>query len=400
MAEAKENKRKVRGKRQKEYRSCEVVSNAKSLAECFSCSEAEVIKVLLRKLNSIDFIKHYALILHNKDKNEVTGETKANHYHIVLDLKYGKSFASIAGSLGIPAQTVQKIEQKKMWGTKRMVADIGGALSYLTHRNSPKKYQYSDENVIASEGWDWKKVRSASEKYQRTSNIEEILMGIAEGAINDGNLTDKIEPHFYIKYNREIKSALEFRNKKLVKLHDRKMLVIYIQGKKGCGKTTLAKHFCEKNNLTYFISGGGNDVFQGYGQQEAVILDDVRPDTFPPEEWLKILDNNTNSLVRSRYSNKLITAKFMILTSTQQLTNFFLKYDDEDPNQLYRRVKMWIQMDKFFITYLEYKEELQHYVEIKKTENWIREKFNNPNLSKDEIDFLLNGFDSGNADDL
>lgn len=111
-----------------------------------------------------------------------------------------------------------------------------------------------------------------------------------------------------------------------------------------------------------------------------------------PEEWLKILDNNSVSLVRSRFRNKNISnAKFIILTSTKSLMSFFGQYQ-EDPHQLYRRIKLWFVIDKYFIVVHKYDSDKKRYEEVKRSRNWVLQKFSNPDLDDDEINDLLDSF--------
>ena len=55
------------------------------------------------------------------------------------------------------------------------MTDIGGGLSYLTHRNVTNKHGYSDDEVIANAGWDWIAERNKSEEIQRKLKVENII---------------------------------------------------------------------------------------------------------------------------------------------------------------------------------------------------------------------------------
>ena len=332
------------------------------------------------------------MIVHDKDGAKDGEGLASRHIHAVVKFKYPVYLARLAMTLNMPISTIEKIKAKKPYGVKRRVMDIGAALCYLTHKNAPEKHQYEDSEVIASDDWDWKTERDNSFQRLMKSDTEVILQGIEEGVITESNLAKFVDIHVYAEHRSEINSAFEYRSKKMLNKHDRELTVIYIEGTPGSGKTTIARHFCEERDLSYFITGGGNDVFQGYGGQQVIIIDDARSSLFSPEEWLKVLDNNSNSLVRSRFRNKnLSNAKFIIMTSTESLLKFFEEYQ-EDPQQLYRRIKLWFVVDKYSIVVHKYSSDKKIYEEVKRVRNWVEQKYSCSDLDGDEINDLLDSF--------
>ena len=80
-----------------------------------------------------------------------------------------------------------------------------------------------------------------------------------------------------------------------------------------------------KNYRDYCISSSQNDVAQDYLGQDAMIFDDARPGDFNASEWLKLLDPyNNESTVNSRYYNKYLAVKCIILTSVTPFEDFFV----------------------------------------------------------------------------
>jgi len=137
-----------------------------------------------------------------------------------------------------------------------------------------------------------------------------------------------------------IRRAEEYRHRKI---SDRNLEVVYICGMSGSGKTTAARYFANKLGYDAFVSGTGDDILDSYDKQECIILDDFRARTFAFSELLKLLDNNTNSSVKSRYNNKDISnCKLIIITSIQDpstLYKLFSQNDGLEPaEQLYRRI--------------------------------------------------------------
>lgn len=371
-------------------RICEFESRIDSIAEQLGCKPEEAFDRILDQLKKQKYLKYYAAIMHNQDINE-NGEPVQPHVHIVIQLGYPCSYEGVAKGLKMPAQTICKIHGTKLRGGKKS-PDIGQALLYLTHKNAPEKHQYPDDSVIASEDWDWKAVRAKAEWVTEAENLAKIIELIENGTITRANWLKFISIEAYSKYKSTISNALEYAEMQQAGEHHRNMQCIYIYGGKGSGKTTLAKQFCENQGLSYFISGGSNDPFEGYSSQEVVILDDARPDAFAPEEWLKILDNNTNSSIKSRYHNKNINCKYIILTSTVSLMHFFDIYPQEDPYQLFRRIKTYVYVKKECIDYYTYRQDYGTYAWCRSTENNILSQFPSSDLTQTEINTIVNGF--------
>ena len=379
-------------KQPSEQRAAEFESTLQKIAEKYEVTEDETVGIIIQRLEKAEFVDKFALIVHDKDGAKDGEGLASRHIHAVVKFKYPVYLARLAMTLNMPISTIEKIKAKKPYGVKRRGMDIGAALCYLTHKNAPEKHQYEDSEVIASDDWDWKTERDNSFQRLMKSDTEVILQGIEEGVITESNLAKFVDIHVYAEHRSEINSAFEYRSKKMLNKHDRELTVIYIEGTPGSGKTTIARHFCEERDLSYFITGGGNDVFQGYGGQQVIIIDDARSSLFSPEEWLKVLDNNSNSLVRSRFRNKnLSNAKFIIMTSTESLLKFFEEYQ-EDPQQLYRRIKLWFVVDKYSIVVHKYNSDKKIYEEVKRVRNWVEQKYSCSDLDGDEINDLLDSF--------
>lgn len=90
--------------------------------------------------------------------------------------------------------------------------------------------------------------------------------------------------------------------------------------------------------------------------QKAIILDDLRDKSFEFEDLLKILDNNTSSSVRSRFSNKVFNGEMIVITSSVPLVYWYKDYQYskyDELNQLYRRISCYVQMTESEITVYE-----------------------------------------------
>lgn len=175
-------------------------------------------------------------------------------------------------------------------------------------------------------------------------DIEQKILDYGECKISKKQLMTYLSALDYQKLRSKIKAMQEYR---AFKIGDRDMEVVYITGQSGSGKTVFAKYLAEKLHFDYFVSGSGDDFLDGYDKEECIILDDFRASSMRFAEMLKMIDNNTNSTVRSRYYNKDISnCRLMIMTSIYEpcdLYQFFKSDDGDTPMkepimQFYRRL--------------------------------------------------------------
>jgi hypothetical protein len=90
--------------------------------------------VLIEKIEELH-VKAFISPLHDKDAN-TDGEIKKSHYHVALCFDGPTTFKSVkefTDELGDPLP--------------QAVASLVGMLRYLTHKDNPEKYQYSDDDI-------------------------------------------------------------------------------------------------------------------------------------------------------------------------------------------------------------------------------------------------------------
>jgi hypothetical protein len=330
----------------------------------------------IKKGITSNYVQDWLYILHDKDtytaedekKNPAhrAGTLKKAHYHIFLRLKDSTDSKYIAAAFSVEEQYINKVKGK--W------VDV---LLYATHRNAPDKYQYSDEEVVSN--FDFITVRDKEEKKKNDNKIlDAIIDKIDSGELREYNLADYVSMKDYVKYERAIKKAFDYRAQRIAERKDREMNCIYICGDSGTGKTTYARQIAEEKHMSYYVSSGSNDILDGYKGQDCLILDDLRPSCMGLSDLLKMLDNNTASSVKSRYRNKVLECKLIIITTTLDINTFFKNVFSEEEEtivQLKRRCSMYIRMtlDKMIISM--YQPDIRDYIPVTEYANPVSEKF-------------------------
>lgn len=308
----------------------------------------------------------YAMLIHDKDTLE-DGALKEAHVHIMMDFK-GNSWTpdNLAKWFNDEPQRIEKSKSKK----NRFVFE--NMCSYLVHETetSDGKYHYPDADVIANfdfpEFMDMvRKGVLESKANKKEHPIGETLVKICNNEVPRIKLDDFLTEMEQIRYNKDIEQAYKIRDRRLAREVNRNMNVMYFFGQSGTGKTTWAKTVAKQKGYSVFVSGSSNDPLEGYLGQECVILDDVRGSDWKINDLLKMLDNNTNSLVKSRYSNKLLNdCKLMILTSVQDIEDMYsnLKDHDSEPiEQLKRRCTDMVEFTPTTMTFWQYDPEVREY---------------------------------------
>lgn len=291
---------------------CEVVSNVSHL-------KVDIQSVIRSKKS----IKQWAYILHDKDDTEP-------HYHIYLNFgKTSVEFSDVASWFGLDENFVNKVEGRK--------SDM---LMYLTHSNDGQqhKHQYSPKEVIAN--FDFESEVAVS---KMLGNFEQFSYAQQLEYVNSLSVNEKTRAH------SQLDKLWKLHCQCLVLKPDRQIDVMFIQGKGGTGKTYYAKKLLTQMGYDFCVSSSSNDPFQDYMGQQAIILDDLRDKAFEFEDLLKLLDNNTASSVKSRFSNKVFNGKMIVITSTVPLPFWYYEYrynNMDTLQQLYRRITSYVVVEE------------------------------------------------------
>lgn len=318
--------------------------------------------VCKRIMNEFGRVDECLYICHDKDNDENV------HCSIWLKLIDStptdhiiKTVNKFAGCECIGYEQLQKI--KGSW------KDV---CAYATHANAPLKYQYSDSEVYAN--FNWQYYRDQAIRIIKDDRLQKFINDIKDGSLTRFNYQDRLSIEEYVKYHLKLEKAFKINDdkKRSAIKDDSEFQVIYIQGKSSYGKTTLAKDICIKRGFTYCISSSDNDFLQDYKGQDAFIVDDCRPDTFGSlSNIIKMLDHNTRSSVHSRYNNKFLFCKLIIITSIMEIDEFYealYKCEQDHKKELLRRVDLLFKMTNFIRLY-RYDYEKETFIHICSYEN-------------------------------
>lgn len=267
----------------------------------------------------IECIKKYCYVYHDKDIE------KDSHYHIFLQFTQTRYFDDIAKWFDIGVNNIEKLKSR-----------YNNACLYCIHKHQPDKYPYTIDEVVSN--FDYASLI-------KNDIVKEQLIDFDANPITYYKNIYKYDARKLRDITTLYNNYLELKKKES---NNRDMKVLYISGPSGVGKTTLAKIFASQTyqNDEIFISSSSNDILDGYLGEKCIILDDLRDDALRYADLLKFLDNNTNSSVKSRYSNKqLVRCELVIITSIKEPFQLYANIT-EDKKQLYRRVKEYLVITK------------------------------------------------------
>lgn len=318
------------------------------------------IEHLRKRLDEIA-LKKYALILHDSDINE-RGEPVKDHVHVILSFENARSINSVAKELGDKPQYI------KMWKGR-----VENGYSYLIHATdgSISKRLYSPEEVEANFDFqaEIQRITEEVKKRRHKANCQLLLNALYEGKITKEGLEKQLNGSQYGSIKRQIEDVwrkhLQFEAAKWLaemKRSGKRIEVIWISGKAGTGKTSLAIEYAEKTNRPYFITGSSRDIFQNYSGEHTVIIDEFRTDMMKYADLLRILDPfGSQVMAPSRYSDKPLACDLILITSPYNPAEFYTQLFSRTPDntvddleQLLRRITLTIEMDESHIRAVEY----------------------------------------------
>lgn len=243
------------------------------------------------------------------------------HRHIIGRLKSDNTAETIAKWFGIQPNNVEKLRMKfetclvyisTHYGhSERGSLDLSGLLSY--------PYSSSDTQEKISS-----LVKGYDEKEKEQDFIDNWIDRVQSGEYDEytrikDKFVDKMISKLGLKakYDDAVKTARLRKLDELRKEGSKPMLVCWVYGDAGSGKTSFAKWFGKEQNKDIFISSSGSHPFDEYCGQNCVIIDDIGSDNgYDCKTLLKLLDINNPTFCACRYNNKFLNADIVIVTSS------------------------------------------------------------------------------------
>ena len=276
-------------------------------------------------------IKQWAYILHNRD------DTRP-HYHIYLNFNPSSCDTKLVASwFDIPENFIEKVKGRK--------TDM---LLYLTHGNESQKnkHQYSPSEIVAN--------FDVQGEIAQSKIIGDFKHYTYAEMLQYANTLPIVEK---TKALNQLKKLWELECLCTSLTTDRYIQVMFITGSPGTGKTYYAKKLLKSMEYDFCISSSSNDPMQDYLGQKALLFDDLRDEAFKFEDLLKLVDNNTQSSIHSRFRNKVFMGDLICITSSVPLNLWYKqigmdgkRIPSDSLQQLYRRIGCYVNVDERTVT--------------------------------------------------
>lgn len=296
---------------------------------------------LEQQTKKLPHLDHYGLILHDLDRG-------ADHYHVAITLTQPMRVKAIAKAYGQQPNVVE------MW-----TGHTDNMWSYLSHQTKKAKAEKADYTPYidnpAKSRWDNDNTKSKAhhKDIAKTSSTNKEVELLAEqiilGITTKRDLLHPDKVMTYWKNKTKLDRAIQVRTESLI-VNPPNCKTYYIHGKSRSGKSSYARAIAEQRypNQWAFASAG-NDPLQDYMGEKCLILDDFRPQDYPLNHLLALIDPyHRNRTHKSRYYNKGLATELILITNVaplQDVVDHYTAYTNEDPRQITARIAKTIDMD-------------------------------------------------------
>lgn len=291
-------------------------------------------------------------IKHDKDSKDVWDEItlslvktyKTNHIHMLLAFSGDKpTLTQISTAVGLELSYIEPPKSGRYSKDNK--------LAYLIHAKDNDKYQYSPDEVYTYRGESyagiymtrkeaWEKSKAKKNSQTASESIDWLLEQILTGKLTKSQvmLTDEYYAT-YAAYSMKCDAAFStygqrkaYQAIRAMEQGDFNVSVFYITGKSGSGKSYFTDMFV--NNLIKYVrdtqgilwqkcSVASNNPLDDWDGEEILVMDDLRGMAMSASDWLKLLDPERVNKAGTRYKNKFVIPRVIVINAEKNVIDFF-----------------------------------------------------------------------------
>lgn len=291
-------------------------------------------------------------IKHDKDYKQIWDETtlsltkvyKTNHIHMLLTFSGNKlTLTQISKAVGLD---LSYIEPPK---SGRYAKD--NKLAYLIHAKEKEKHHYSPSEVYTHRGESymgiymtrkdaWEKSKAKKNSKEASENIDWLLEQILTGKLTKSQimLTDEYYAT-YAAYSIKCDAAFNtygqrkaYQAIRAMEQGEFNVSVFYITGKSGAGKSFftdmlvdgLINYVRDKHGVMWQkCTVASNNPLDDWDGEEILVMDDLRGMAMGASDWLKLLDPDRANRAGTRYKNKFVIPRVIVINAEKDVIDFF-----------------------------------------------------------------------------
>lgn len=315
------------------------------------------VEVACSVLDDMPAVESYIGIVHGADVN-ASGVEKIPHLHIMVRLckqvrngtVLNKFRKACAASSPVYAAALVENDKTPAVLTSVIRARYCAAVVYLMHLTDEAKrdgkQQYDLADLFGSPGMDvvaeagryldeYNAARASGDDLSADNSgvrvdVNKIMAEVDAGTLSSYNCAVLRDFPTWRAERKVIKDAEAYKAARNAYngVHP-PASVCWMYGGAGSGKTSGAVWMCHDQGYGFpYITSGGRDLFSKYNMQQAVVIDDIRPDKVDADSLIKLLDPYSwGSSFASRYNDVDVAARHIIITCPMSPVEFWSYYD-------------------------------------------------------------------------
>lgn len=291
-------------------------------------------------------------IKHDKDYKQVWDETtlsltkvyKTNHIHALLTFSGNKlTLTQISTALGLGLSYIEPPKSGRYSKDNK--------LAYLIHAKEKDKHHYSPMEVYTHRGEPymgiymtrkdaWEKSKAKKNSKEASENIDWLLEQILTGKLTKSQimLTDEYYTT-YAAYSLKCDAAFStygqrkaYQAIRAMEQGEFNLSVFYVTGKPGSGKSYFTDLFVNEiisrvrdkfGVLWQKCSVASTNPLDDWNGEEILVMDDLRGMAMNASDWLKLLDPERAGRAGTRYKNKFVVPRVIVINAERDIIDFF-----------------------------------------------------------------------------